>query len=129
MIVWMIDQKLHCPDCGTRQEEWDPAKGGEFHAYHISRYQCLMCKNIEEAYEDERKKSSKKRIPSGFKVRLVPHYVWLQRAQVRRELAIRRARDTAKDAAETQSRRRIATATEYGGLELQHMDGQEVPSK
>ncbi len=110
MIVWMMDQKLKCADCGTRQEEWDPKKGGVMHAYHVSRYTCLMCKNIEDTYEDVRKKSNKGKLPNGFKVRLVPHYIWKQRAKVRKQLEVQRTIDAGEEQAAKRAERQRSIA-------------------
>jgi len=91
-----MEERLKCPDCGTRQEESDPSLGGDFNAYHVERYTCYICKNIEDVYTDERKRSGKKqRIRPGFKVRLIPNYIYQERRRVRKQMAVKQIRDKA----------------------------------
>jgi hypothetical protein len=92
----MTEQKLRCPDCGTRPEESDPKLGGDLNAYYLEKYTCFACKNIEDGFADERKASGKKnRIRPGFKLRLVPNYVHLERLRIRKQLAIKKVKDKA----------------------------------
>lgn len=105
-IVWMMEQKLKCPDCGTRQEESDPKLGGDLNAYYVERYTCITCKNLEDAYTDERKASGKKhRIRPGFKVRLIPNYIHLERRRIRKQLAIKKVKDKALEVQLTRLKR------------------------
>ena len=94
-LVWLEEKSLKCPDCGTRREESDPSLGGDLHAYHVERFTCYNCKNIEDAYADERKKTSKKQIRAGFKVRLIPDFIHQERRRLRKQMAVRKVREKA----------------------------------
>ncbi len=122
MIVWMMDEKLKCPDCGTRQDEWDPKHGGVLHAYHISRFTCINCKNIQDTYDDVRKQNRKKGVPNGFKVRLIPHYVWKQRAMARKQLNLQKEKDTRDQLMLRAAKRRISFANKPRGLQSDHSE-------
>jgi hypothetical protein len=42
--LWFhIHEAQRCPGCGTRPEEWDPACGGDLHAYHMEPVHCRGC--------------------------------------------------------------------------------------
>ena len=42
--VWFeIYERERCPSCGTRPDEWDPAKGGHDHAYVATLHTCWGC--------------------------------------------------------------------------------------
>lgn len=42
--VWYeIHKREACPSCGTRPDEWDPAKGGHDHAYTAELHKCWGC--------------------------------------------------------------------------------------
>jgi hypothetical protein len=101
-IVWLIDQRLKCPDCGTREDEWDPKQGGVLNAYHVHRFTCINCKNIEDEYADSRFTSGKKKgsLPAGFKIRLVPDYIWQERRRLRKQREILATRQKAVDIAQ-----------------------------
>jgi DNA-directed RNA polymerase subunit RPC12/RpoP len=98
-MVWLTDTKTRCPDCGTREDEWDPKKGGSLHAYHVSSYICINCKNVEDEYEDARIKEGKRKgsLPAGFKVRLISDYIWQQRKRLRRQKQILATHQEAED--------------------------------
>lgn len=42
-LAWHLHQSQTCPDCHTRPEEWDPARGGHRHAYHAEIRPCPGC--------------------------------------------------------------------------------------
>lgn len=42
-IWWHIRQKEKCPNCGTRDSEWDPAQGGRRDAYRVQTHRCRGC--------------------------------------------------------------------------------------
>ncbi len=86
---------MKCPDCGTRREESDPKLGGSLTAYHVERFTCYNCKNIEDAYADERTSTPKKQIRAGFKVRLIPDYLHQERRRLRKQMAAREVREKA----------------------------------
>lgn len=57
-----------CPQCGTRESDWDPDLGGDPYAYEASVHKCWGCEEIQHA---------QKRIPdgdaaAGLKVVLLP---------------------------------------------------------
>ena len=101
-LVWLTEQRLRCPDCGQRPEESDPSKGGSLTAYHVEKYTCFTCKNIEDAYSDERKWSKRRKIRAGFKVRLIPNLIYQERKRLRKQMAVAKVR---ADATEKQSAR------------------------
>ena len=96
-IVWLEEKNLKCPDCGTRREESDPKLGGTLHAYHVERFTCYVCKNIEDEYDDERKSTSGKKgkIRAGFKVRVIPDFMYQERRRLRKQMAAREVRKKA----------------------------------
>jgi hypothetical protein len=56
-----------CPDCGTREEMWDPKQGGHRHAMVAETHRCPGC---------ELKEQLRSQLPSdskGVHVRLVPN--------------------------------------------------------
>ncbi|MGE3811319.1 MAG: hypothetical protein AB7I24_07205 [Candidatus Nanopelagicales bacterium] len=65
-IWWSIHERERCPECGTRPDEWDPAKGGHDHAYS---YELLKCWGCEEKAKGEKKITD--RMGVGVSVRLV----------------------------------------------------------
>ncbi|GAA4849754.1 hypothetical protein GCM10023403_10690 [Pseudonocardia benzenivorans] len=42
-LWWLIHDNAKCPNCGTRPDEWDPAKGGHDHAYLAELHKCWGC--------------------------------------------------------------------------------------
>lgn len=42
-IWWHVRQRQTCSGCGTRAEEWDPARGGRLDAYKATPVQCIGC--------------------------------------------------------------------------------------
>lgn len=57
----------HCPGCGTREEEWDPERGGDRFAYVAETYRCPGC---------ELRAMEQENIPDGakgVKIALVPN--------------------------------------------------------
>ena len=105
--MWLREQRLKCPDCGTRYEESDPKKGGDLNAYHASRFTCYACQHVEQAYADGRIKDGKKKgqLPLGFKVRLLPNYVWRERQRLRRQKKILADHKIATEKAEARRER------------------------
>ena len=88
--VWQSEQRLKCPDCGTNSAESDPSKGGNFHAYHVDKFTCYVCKNVEQANEDSRATSGKRKgqLPQGAKFRVLPNLVWQERKRLKRQKEI-----------------------------------------
>ena len=101
-LVWLREKRLKCPECGTPPHESDPSKGGDFAAYHLDKYTCFVCKNIEDAYADERKHGRKKMIPAGFKIRIIPNRIWQERKRIKAQLATQKQR---REALQTQAAR------------------------
>jgi len=54
-IWWLIRQRQACPDCGTREAEWDPLAGGDRHAYGAEMYRCRGCEVLQMAQETDLK--------------------------------------------------------------------------
>lgn len=49
-IWWYLRRQSTCPSCGTREEEWDPARGGDRDAaYAPERHHCRGCQIKNEA--------------------------------------------------------------------------------
>jgi hypothetical protein len=42
-LWWEIHRREACPQCGTRPDEWDPAKGGHDSAYQGELHKCWGC--------------------------------------------------------------------------------------
>lgn len=42
-LWWKTFEAQRCPSCGTRDEEWDPERGGSIRAYIPVEHQCLGC--------------------------------------------------------------------------------------
>jgi hypothetical protein len=51
-LAWEAERRAHCPDCGTRRDEWDPDRGGDRYAYLAVDYRCLGCESLEQAQRD-----------------------------------------------------------------------------
>lgn len=47
VVAWSLEKLLECPNCGTRQEEWD----ADLNAYYPKAVHCLGCEKL--AYEAE----------------------------------------------------------------------------
>lgn len=52
-IWWHIRDMQTCRSCGTREEEWDPAQGGNRHAYGAEIYRCRGCEVRQMAEESD----------------------------------------------------------------------------
>lgn len=50
-VAWMVRQSDTCPGCGTRGDEWDPARGGDRFAYEARIRQCPGCVELERAQD------------------------------------------------------------------------------
>ena len=107
--MWMMEQRLKCPDCGTRRDETDPEYGGDMHAYHALGFVCMGCKNVEQTFADARIKQGKRKgqLPEGYKVHLLPSYVWQERRRLRRQKKILAEREEAIQIAKTRREGRI----------------------
>lgn len=46
-LAWQALQAATCKSCGTRAEEWHPAKGGDDHAYIADLDVCMGCAQVE----------------------------------------------------------------------------------
>ncbi|MFE0642808.1 hypothetical protein ACFW2Y_14515 [Streptomyces sp. NPDC058877] len=67
-LAWWHWQRTLCPDCRTRTEEWDPAKGGHQHAYVTDTVRCPGCELIAQ----ERDQVPEGRAGYGVKITLLP---------------------------------------------------------
>lgn len=65
-IWWSIHEAQKCPRCGTREEEWDPQRGGSIHAYHAVEHKCWGC-----VAKDGAEKKLERDPAPGLSVRLV----------------------------------------------------------
>lgn len=66
-LAWLQERAQHCSRCGTRPDQWDPAKGGSRFAFYAELDRCLGCEVIDQAQRD---------IPQGelgVKVLLLPN--------------------------------------------------------
>lgn len=70
----MIEDALTCQDCGTREEEWDPKRGGEIDAYYAHSRICEGCKRTQEksAALAEEAKQYGASLLEGVKINLMP---------------------------------------------------------
>lgn len=87
MAIWMLEQRITCPQCNTRLEEWDPEKGGDINAYYPQTFIDPGCKVIHDAYDAERENSKDADgVPhmNGVRVRLVPKEVRMREVAERR---------------------------------------------
>jgi hypothetical protein len=50
-INYHLWKRAACSTCGTRQEEWDPERGGDRHAYSAVLGHCRGCQEIESKRE------------------------------------------------------------------------------
>ncbi len=98
-LIWLSEKHRNCPDCGTNSDESDPSKGGHFHAYHVEGFTCYVCKNVEQATDEGRIKSGKRKgqLPQGAKFRVVPNLVWQERKRLRKQKDILAERKKARD--------------------------------
>ncbi|MFB6643166.1 hypothetical protein ACFCYF_38750 [Streptomyces chartreusis] len=67
-LAWRVWQHGLCPECRTREDDWDAAKGGDPHAYVADTVRCRGC----EAIEQERDQVPDGRPGYGVKIQLVP---------------------------------------------------------
>jgi len=42
----MLERRLQCPNCGVRQDEWDPKLGGDHDAYYAEGHRCHTCEQV-----------------------------------------------------------------------------------
>lgn len=47
-LWWLIHDAQTCPGCGTRPDEWDPARGGRPDAYEPVPVRCEGCARVEQ---------------------------------------------------------------------------------
>lgn len=50
-IMWLVEQRIKCPSCGTRLDEWEENRD----AYYAEAIRCLGCEKIAwegKAWED-----------------------------------------------------------------------------
>ncbi|WP_236244221.1 hypothetical protein [Streptomyces sp. CC210A] len=71
-LAWQRWQRTLCPDCRTRAEEWDPAKGGHQHAYVTDTVRCPGCELIAQ----ERDQVPEGRAGYGIKITLLPRLAY-----------------------------------------------------
>ena len=45
-LAYQAYQRTLCPQCGTRESEWDPDLGGDPYAYVASTRKCFGCEEI-----------------------------------------------------------------------------------
>lgn len=67
-LAWAEWQRVVCPDCHTRLEEWDRERGGDPHAYVTDTLRCPGCELIEQ----ERDHVPQDRSGYGVKIQLLP---------------------------------------------------------
>lgn len=67
-VWWEIHRRETCPSCGTRPDEWDPAKGGHDFAYVAELHQCHGCKTTAAA-----EKAITESMGAGVHARLLPN--------------------------------------------------------
>lgn len=63
-LWWHIRHAETCPNCGTRAEEWDPERGGDFHAYGADFAACRGCE-VKARGQDEMDSAPKGEFPRG----------------------------------------------------------------
>lgn len=51
-LAWRSLQSQRCSGCGTRADEWDPALGGDRHAYVADLSRCPGCEALDQARRD-----------------------------------------------------------------------------
>lgn len=56
-----------CPGCGTREDEWDPKRGGHRFAFVASTHRCPGCE-LKEMERDQIPENTK-----GIKIGLIPN--------------------------------------------------------
>ena len=112
--VWLSEQRLKCPDCGTRREESDPKLGGDLHAYHVEKFTCYVCQNVEQTFADARVQTGKRKgqLPQGMKVRTIPNRVWRERQRIKRQKQILAERKETIEKAQARRERRNTSDTE-----------------
>lgn len=71
-MAWRQWQRALCPECRTRADEWDPAKGGHRHAYVTDTVRCPGCELIAQ----ERDQVPEGRTGYGIKITLLPRQVY-----------------------------------------------------
>jgi hypothetical protein len=70
--AWMVIREQEtCGGCGTRAEEWDPARGGSRAAYLAEESLCPGCAALGARQKASRKLHGEKP-PLGLKIRLKP---------------------------------------------------------
>ncbi|MGW0991993.1 hypothetical protein ACWD5V_01470 [Streptomyces sp. NPDC002523] len=67
-LAWADWQRSVCPECRTRLQEWDRARGGDPHAYVTDTLRCPGCELIEQ----ERDHVPQDRSGYGVKIQLLP---------------------------------------------------------
>ena len=85
-IAWMVEERITCSQCGTREDEWDPTRGGDRVAYVPVAHTCEGCARIEQAYEDANAEArkNKKRL-YGRRYRLMPGLAYSEMMKKKRE--------------------------------------------
>lgn len=61
-IVWQLRQQQTCGSCHTRPEEWDPDRGGDYHAYEPGLSHCRGCEIRDPAVKDFEKSRAGHRV-------------------------------------------------------------------
>lgn len=69
-LWWMIHNRERCPNCGTRPDEWDEARGGDLHAYTAEPHFCRGCEIT--AQGDDWFEQNRKAMRRGTSMRLAP---------------------------------------------------------
>lgn len=68
-LAYRAFQRLVCPQCGTREEEWDEDAGGDDEAYVAVTVRCRGCQDIADKQAEVPTSGSQ---AHGVKVALVP---------------------------------------------------------
>lgn len=69
-LAWVALQNATCSACGTREEEWDPARGGDRHAYVADARRCAGCEALAQA---QRQMNAEHPDELGIRLGLVPN--------------------------------------------------------
>lgn len=60
-LIWQARQRATCKQCGTRDEEWDPERGGHPSAFVATHHRCPGCAALEAAREADEKSTLPRR--------------------------------------------------------------------
>jgi hypothetical protein len=85
-LAWMVEDRITCSQCGTREEEWDPSQGGDRVAYVPVAHTCQGCARIEQAYEDSHAEARRNKTKYyGRRFRLMPGVAYAEMMKAKRD--------------------------------------------